>query len=338
MNTSESSYSGNYFSHIYIEKEAEAYPVTKDILARFKASNIISIGHYKDIFNRPRQNFALQKQAPSLILAVKHGELIYPGAVVCQSFGNEHFYYTSNVMNCLYDCEYCYLQGMYPSGNVVIFVNLEDIFRRTDELLKEHSVYMCISYDTDLMALDGITGFISRWCEFAAARPDLKIEIRTKSARLIPPSCAKSENIIFAWTLSPDEIIGKYEHRTPALSNRLKAIRAAKDAGYTVRLCFDPLIHVPDYDKIYAGMFRQVFSVIDGDEILDCSLGLFRISADYLKKMRNSRQGLITSYPYTNTNGVCSYDEKKSREILNFAESELTKYVSSEKIYTMITV
>lgn len=34
-------------------------------------------------------------RAQNLILAAKHGELLYPGAPVCQNFGNEHFYYTS---------------------------------------------------------------------------------------------------------------------------------------------------------------------------------------------------------------------------------------------------
>lgn len=33
------------------------------------------------------------------------------------------------MMNCIFDCEYCYLKGMYPSGNLVVFVNLEDILR-----------------------------------------------------------------------------------------------------------------------------------------------------------------------------------------------------------------
>ena len=58
------------------------------------------------------------------------------------------------MMNCVFDCEYCYLKGMYPSGNVVLFVNLDDIFDEVYKLLQKHPVYLCVSYDTDLLAVE----------------------------------------------------------------------------------------------------------------------------------------------------------------------------------------
>ena len=36
------------------------------------------------------------------------------------------------MFNCIYDCDYCYLQGMYPSANIVVFVNHEDFFDAVD--------------------------------------------------------------------------------------------------------------------------------------------------------------------------------------------------------------
>lgn len=334
MKPSETKYFADFFSHIYVEDGARSYPVTREILSRFGNSGIIPITHYKDIFNRAHQSFFLQKQAPALILAVKHGRLIYPGARVCQSFGNSHFCYTSTVMNCVYDCEYCYLQGMYPSGNIVLFVNLEDFFEETDRLLSEHPLYLCVSYDTDLLALEGITGFAGKWVDFASKRPNLTIEIRTKAAYI--PDFEKAplpKNVIYAWTLSPDAVTDGFEHRTPRLDARLCAVRAAIDAGLTVRLCFDPMIYLPDYQKIYSEFYSRVFVEINASDILDVSLGLFRISADYLKSMRKSRTGLVTSYPYTNTDGVCGYDRKKADEMLTFARNELLKYIEPHRIF-----
>ena len=148
------------FSHIYVEDKIKNHPVAEDILSRFKRSTIIDIRHYKDVFTPSGQNLLLAKNSPSLILAKKEGRLIYEGAPVCEDFGNEHFYYTSLIMNCYYDCEYCYLQGMYPSANIVIFVNIDEVFNELESLLKEHPVYICISYDTDLLALEGFTGFV----------------------------------------------------------------------------------------------------------------------------------------------------------------------------------
>ena len=334
MNISEKKYLAKTFSHIYIEKEAYEYSLTGNILSAYSDSVVVDIDHYKDVFNQTHQNFHLQKEAPALILAVKHGELIYPGAKVCQSFGNDHFYYTSNIMNCMFDCDYCYLGGMYPSGNIVIFVNQEDIFRRVDELLETHPVYLCISYDTDLLALENLTGFVKKWTDFTARRPLLKIEIRTKSAYMKGlENFTANKNIIFAWTLSPDEIINAYEHHTPSLNARIDAINHAIKCGFTVRLCFDPMIYVPDYRKIYGRMYQQVFEQIDASKILDVSLGLFRISAEYVKNMRNRKPGPVSYYPYTNINGVMSYEKEKSGKMLDFARLEIGKYFNPDLIY-----
>ena len=333
MNTYDREYLAKHYSHIYVEEAAYKYPLTQQILEKFKSSTIITIKHYKDMFNRSRQDFLLQKKAPSLILAVNNSELLYPGARFCQSFGNANFYYTSNVMNCIYDCEYCYLQGMYPSGNMVVFVNVEDYFSEVSQKLKEHSMYICISYDTDLLAIEGMTGITKQWIDFAATNPDLTIEIRTKSAYMIDRlNNSNLKNVIFAWTLSPD-FITQYEHLTPSLDARLKAVSVAIENGSTVRLCFDPMIYVPNYKDIYSDFYHKVFTQIHGDKIFDLSIGVFRISSDYLKSMRKKRHCAITAYPYENIDGMCSYEQKKSDEMLDFARLELSKYISSDKIF-----
>lgn len=333
MNLSERKLLADNYSHIYIEEEALEYPLTKDIISHFPNAKIIRITHYKDIFNRSKQDFLMQKQAQSLILAVNHQELIYPGARFCQSFDNEHFYYTSNIMNCIYDCEYCYLQGMYPSGNMVIFVNLEDYFKEVSKILEQHSAYICISYDTDLLAIENLTKITQRWIDFTVANPGLTIEIRTKSMYPVDKlNNASHPNVIFAWTLSPEEIT-VYEHKAPSLQNRIDAIKNAINNNCTVRLCFDPMIYVPDYQKHYANCYQTVFSQISADQIFDVSYGLFRISSDYLKSMRKKRNCPITAYPYENTKGSCSYEQKKSDEMLNFARFELSKYISQNKLY-----
>jgi len=46
-------------------------------------------------------------------------------------------------LNCVYDCEYCYLQGMYPSANIVVFVNFEDFTNAADEKLAELGIVFC---------------------------------------------------------------------------------------------------------------------------------------------------------------------------------------------------
>ena len=152
------------FSHIYIEERALSYPFTDRIFQRFPKAERIIIGHYKNVFNRPRQDFVLQKQYPKLILAVKEeNSFLYEGPEVCEDFGYDNFYYASTLLNCLYDCDYCYLQGLYPSANIVAFVNIEISLRRLKNSWLEGQLYLCVSYDTDLLAFEGLFSYTSCW-------------------------------------------------------------------------------------------------------------------------------------------------------------------------------
>lgn len=325
----------NAFSHLYIENEIKNHPMLTKILSTFSDAKCITINHYKDVFCRAKQDYLLQKNCPKLILAKKDRNLIYEGAAVCQNFGNKHFYYTSCVMNCIYDCEYCYLQGMYSSANLVVFINLEDIFEEVKKLLEIHPVYLCISYDTDLLALEGILGYVREWIAFAKCHLELTIEIRTKSANFHAiKDIAPSPNVILAWTLSPDIITNNFEHNTPPLQSRLKAITEAMTNGYQVRLCFDPMLYVYDFYAIYKEFISEVFSVINYEQLFDVSIGVFRVSNDYLKRMRKQRLfSSIVQYPYEQTNGVSHYGNEKTKEMITFMKELISLYLPMERIY-----
>ncbi|GAA0076974.1 radical SAM protein [Clostridium sp. CTA-5] len=323
------------FSHIYIEDEALNHPNTKKILKHFSDAKIIPINHYKDVFSRSHQNFTLQKKSSKLILAIKKDNLIYKGAEVCEDFGHDYFYYTSNMMNCIYDCEYCYLQGMYPSSNIVIFVNIEDILNKTERLLADHKVYLCISYDTDILAFENLTGYSTQWINFAKEHKNLTIEIRTKSANFKAIENIKAEeNVILAWTLSPDEVINTYEHKTPSMNARLLSIKNAIDKGWKVRVCFDPMLYIEGWQEKYKNLIDSTFKELNPEKINDVSIGVFRVSKDYLKKMRKQRgDSIILNYPFETINGVCSYSKDMSNEMVQYAYELTQKYMPKEKIY-----
>lgn len=326
-----------FFSTVYAEHDVWNKEWQKKL-----SQTPIFIKHYKDLFNRSHQDFAAQKKAPSLILAKKTGTLIYKGAPVCQSFGNEHFYYTSCMMNCIYHCDYCYLQGMYPSGHVVVFVNLEDYFAELEALLKKHPVYLCVSYDTDLLALEHTFSFVSGWLSFAAEHPELTLEIRTKSgnpavfealAKQYEDKEALKEQIIFAWTVSPEGLCQTTEHGAASLDLRLKALQAAKQAGFSVRLCFDPMIFHGGWKESYSTLVDNIFSTISGDILYDVSIGVFRISAEYLKNMRKKRpDSAIVQYPYITEEGVSHYGGL-SEEMVHYLRNLLLNYLTADKIF-----
>ncbi|MCD8158338.1 MAG: radical SAM protein [Clostridiales bacterium] len=323
------------FSHIYVEERVWENKAALSILSRFKNSKVIKIKNYKDVFNRPNQSFSVQKKAPSLILAEKEGEFVYKGAPFCQSFGSEEFYYTSFVVNCIYDCEYCYLRGMYSSGNVVVFVNYDDFFEDIKKIAAGKNIFLCVSYDTDLLGLEGLLGLCRRWYEFGAENPNVTIELRTKCGNIdFLKGLKPIDNFITAYTLSPVEVVNMYEHKTSSLEKRLEAAKAVMEMGFPLRLSFDPLLKVSGFEEVYGRLIDRCFQVLDGEKIRDIGLGGFRISADYIKTMKKScSNSIIANYPYENSRGVCSYGRADSEQMLAFMTESIKKYCGKEKIY-----
>ena len=331
------------FSHIYVEKELLGGEEVQAILEKFPKAKLIPIRHYKDLFNRRKQNRALQEKSRKLILAKKEGQRIYPGAPVCQSFSESSFYYASLLMNCPFHCEYCYLQGMYPSANLVLFLNLEDYFSDCQRLIKEKgSLYLCISYDTDLLALEELYPFVERFARFLEKEPNLRIEVRTKAGgeslfrRILKMHLSEEakKRLIFAFTLSPEKIVSEAEHGTAGLKGRLKAVKMAMEEGFTLRLCFDPMLYHADWESLYTALLEKVFREIPMEKLYDVSVGSFRISESYLKSMTKScGASPYTSFPYENTDGYYHYPKELLLKMEGFLEQRLLEKLPKEKIF-----
>lgn len=310
------------FSHIYIERQIADHPKTLRITGLLPKAAIIYIDHYKDVFCKSGQSYESQAKSKKLILAKKTDSFLYEGSTLCDSFGNENFYYTTNAMNCIYGCEYCYLQGMYPSANLVVFVNIEDTFNELEKNLRNGKLYVCNSYDTDLLAIETLTGFVCDWIDFAAAHANLTVELRTKSANFASIA-AKSAipNFYLAWSVSPEEYSRKYEHKTPGLSARLESIKRAVDNGWKVRLCIDPIICGEDWKSQYSEMVVEIKKAIDVSKLSGVSIGVFRVPKDSLKIMRNiNRDSSLLAYPYVfDTENECwTYENELAKEMTNF--------------------
>jgi len=332
-----------HFQHIYVEEALLQSPDVERVLRKFPKAKVIPIRHYKDVFNRKKQGRLAQSRSRKLILAKKEGQRLYDGAVVCQDFSESHFCYTSLLMNCPFHCAYCYLQGMYPSSNLVMFLNLEDYFSDCKKWIAEKgSLYLCISYDTDLLAMEGVYPYVEEFARFLNQENALRIEVRTKAGgeglwrkmQRLPLSLEGRKRMIFAFTLSPEEIIEEAEKGSARLSSRIFAIQKALEEGYLVRLCFDPMIYHPRWKELYGDLLQEVFEKIPMEQIHDCSVGSFRISESYLKAMGKALPSSPhTQFPYENTGGYYHYPRELMEEMEGFLYSRLQEKLPKEKIF-----
>lgn len=327
--------------YIYAEKDALRYPAARRVTAVFNNASVITVDNYKDIFSRPGQSFALQKEKPAIILAVNRSGFIYRGSDNCQNFGNSNFYYCSCVKNCFYSCDYCYLQGMYRSGNIVVFVNIEDCFEETRCLMAEYNgrqdVYMCLSYDTDIFAMESVLGYVKEWNSFAAenAEGGFTAEIRTKSGEVsFFRENQPNDAMIFAWTVAPESAVKAFEKRTAPLDARLKAARTAAENGFKVRLCLDPVINTGlRWRDDYKALVHKIAGYGLTEIIDSISVGVFRLPAEYLKIMRrNAPLSPMSWYNYTADKGTVSYGEALVREMNGYIKRLLTEAGVKESI------
>lgn len=324
----------DFFSHLYIEESVKDEPLTWKIMQKFSNSKIIFIKHYKDVFNRPNQDFGVQSKSKNLILARRETPFLYEGSYYSDGFEYEHFFYTPSILGCLYDCEYCYLSGMYNSANSVFFVNTQDFFDAVLPYLNKPTL-IAISYDTDTLAIESLTSHTKEWIAFAQNHPNLHLEVRTKSANFKAiKSLQSNDNIVLAWTLSPQKIIDLYEHKTPSLEKRLSSIKEAIDAGWRVRVCIDPVIYNEEFNELYPPLIEKLFRTIDAEKLFQLTLGSFRMSSTHLKKIKKLRRSDIAFYPYEVKDNIVSYGKTIEQTILHVMIQCATKYIDKERIRT----
>ena len=329
------------FSHIYVEKDAHGYYLTDLAISKFQKSSIIEVNHYKDIFNRSKQDFQVQKRAMKLILAKKTHPLIYNSSYMVQEYGTPNTYYNTPLLNCLYNCDYCFLQGMYDSGNMVLFVNEKDFMDAIDKrLLKPkdpaNKTVVSISYNTDLLAMENIFPLTRNWINYASNKKNLIIEIRTKSALFSSiKDMRPNDSTILSWTLSPQIICDKYESSAPPLSNRLKAVKEAIDMGWSVRLCFDPILMIKDWRLYYSELITMIFRDISGESLRDITFGVFRMNKDYFNRVRKREPDSDIFYRnYKLENNYFTETKINRIDAINYLRRVASEFISNDKILT----
>ena len=325
------------FNTIYIEEQVANHPRTRELCARFPQAARVSCQRYGEVFNPRAQNFRLQKQQPALILASKHRHRVL-AAPNGYGIGSSSNYYFSHMLNCLYDCRYCFLQGMYRSAHYVLYVNYEDFGSDIDRILADNNDTDCwffSGYDCDSLALEPVSEFTQHFLPFFATRPTAHLELRTKSTQI--RSLLHREplpNVVVAFSFTPGEMHRALEHRVPTVERRLDAMAQLQQAGWLTGLRFDPLIYQDNYREQYRRLFRQVFEHLDADRLHSVSLGTFRLPRAYFKN-------IVQLYPdeplfagaFAESCGMVSYPPELEQELNAFCTEELLCYIPEQLLF-----
>jgi spore photoproduct lyase len=322
---------------IYIEEAILQHPRVIEIVTRFPQARTIMCGRYGEVFNPKAQNFRLQKQKPALILAEKYKHFVM-AAPTGYGIGAKRNYYFSHMLNCLYDCRYCFLQGMYQSANYVLFVNYEDFQDEIRQLCADtptEAIHFFSGYDCDSLALEPVTGFAGQFLPFFEQIPNAWLELRTKSTQVRGLLNREPfSRCIVAFSLNPDEIATKVEAKAPSVQRRLDALCKLQEQGWQIGLRFDPMVYQTGYQQQYRQLFEQVFSIINIDQLHSVSLGAFRLPEKFFKKVHKlyPDEKLFAS-PLDNQHGIISYKQELEQEMMHYCTEQLLRFIPETKFF-----
>ena len=326
------------FDFIYVEEAVRDCERARAVCRRFPAARVVGCDRYGEVFNRSGQNFRLQKRNPALILAAKQGRRVLPAPPGYGIGSNANFYF-SHMLNCVYDCRYCFLQGMYRSAHMVVFVNYDDFKADIEAVLQApvspdppEAAHFFTGYDCDSLALEGITGFVEDFLPFFAAHPQALFELRTKSVRTAPLKSALG-NVVVAYSLNPAELAG-HESGVPPVRSRIAAAARLQEAGWPVGLRFDPLIWSPGFHQSYRRLFAETFGAVRGGRVHSVSLGTLRLPRPFHRRMEALYpEEALFARGLEEAGGETGYPGDLREEMLGFCLEELRRYVPEGAIF-----
>jgi len=316
---------------VYIEAEVRTHPRTLQILKRLGHVDEVEIDRYGEVFNPKAQNFRLQKSNPALILACKYSGHVLK-APAGYGIGGHNNYYFSHMLNCLYDCRYCFLQGMYNSAHQVVFVNYEDFAEQIEQMALQHQgepVWFFSGYDCDSLAYEPVTGFIDYHLPVFDKIDNAWLEIRTKSTQIRQLLKQQAnQRVICAFSFTDEKSHQKLEHAVPNIDKRIEAMLTLAKAGWPLGLRFDPLIYHADYKLSFANLLKRIFEQVGPEMLHSVSLGSFRLPKNNFKRIANLYPDeALFSQQLDLNGGMIGYPRNLEHEMMAYCEQEILKYI-----------
>lgn len=266
---------------ILVEETARDYPMTRRILARLPAVPVEVIQDREALKSSGRDRAAWLPQAKTtLLLAVQKGPFRRPcpGTKDYICCGYQVLQVT---VNCPMDCTYCVLQGYVNVPAITVFVNVEDLLEELESGWSEDPgrVWRLGTGEFgDSLALDDLMGLNELLIPRFAGRGQAILEIKSKWPHLDHLlSLGPNPQVIFAWSLNPQEIIAFEEKFAAPLKTRLQAAARAVAAGFRVAFHFDPLIYFPGWEEAYRRTVEQLGAAVSSKAIAWISLGGLRL-------------------------------------------------------------
>jgi len=326
------------FNKIFVEQELRNNKNVLQIISKLKKEIPVHyIEKYTDVFEKVKKPYLQKQNNLNLFLASKKGELVKEAPPAYGFSKNKHYYFFHS-LNCIFECEYCYLQGYFNSPDIVYFVNYEDVGTEIKQLdknaSKESPVWFHMGEFSDSLSLSSLSNDIEYYFKLFSTLENSFLELRTKSIN-IKQILAQNpvNNIITSFTLGPSSL-KSVEKKIPSPTLRIKAMRKLIENGFKVGLHLDPVIYHDNFEKNYFELIQELSESFELDNLKYISIGVVRFTKDsYRQLLQNYPDSVCQSHEFTTSfDGKIRYPRPIRLKILNYIKRSLVKHGAPEEI------
>ncbi|MFO7891486.1 MAG: radical SAM protein [bacterium] len=272
---------------ILVDRKVKDFDLTKRILKN-------STAPYEIVNSNDIDRCSINQGKKTILITSHKGDLIKQ----CPGTGDPYiccrYFVINQLIQCPMDCTYCILQNYLSSAYLIIYVDIDLIFKEAEIFLKKqpHRLFRMGSGElTDSLALDYLSEITTDFMKFFSRKKNTIIEFKTKTDTIENILELPINNAVVSWSLNPQELVSKYEAGSASLKERLAAARKCQDTGFMLGFHFDPILYVRGWEKLYKEVINQVFSSVDSSRIAWISMGSLRYPPDLKKIMKNRFPG-----------------------------------------------
>ena len=279
------------FKTIFIEEHLKEHSRIQPFLKSFPQSQVKYLKDINEVFSKVRKPYLQKRTDLNLFLASKKGQLLREAPPAYGLSGEPHYYYI-HAYNCIYECQYCYLQGYFNSSDLVLFINHEEILEAIQKKIESHAsgrIWFHAGEFSDSLALSHLTRELPLYWKLFEQYPQAQLELRTKSVNIkevekLPPR----SNIITSFSLSPDQQVKNFDLKTPSLKLRLKAIAKLASLGHPIGIHLDPVIYEENFESLYKELLEKLGDILNNQQLAYMSIGVVRFSKDSYRQMQQN--------------------------------------------------
>ncbi|MCZ6873173.1 MAG: DNA photolyase [bacterium] len=243
------------------------------------------------------------------------------------------------VYNCDYDCTYCYLQNYVNMPYLTVYANVDQLFDELAAVLlarPSQLVRIGSGEFSDSLSLDPLTGLSGLLVPFLRQFPNVLFEFKTKSDLVDQLLDLQPQGrVMVSWSLNPESVVQREEHKTASLAARLRAAQRCRDAGYKIGLHFDPLLYYPAWEADYEPFVEQVCRAVSSDDVAYISMGSLRFepALKSVVQARFPKNRLMSAELLPGADGKMRYFKPLRTEMYTKMVSWIRRYMPNTPIY-----